>query len=110
LADGAPPGLGAARDALCRRHTEAALRQLADWLGLSRADSVPNLMRRLERQLNETPEFCDDLAEFLLRAIAPDAEESAHHGVHRIRSRPTNQARTRNDARQHRPGKIRDSV
>jgi chromosomal replication initiation ATPase DnaA len=28
---------------LCRRHTEATLSELAEWLGLSRADSVPNL-------------------------------------------------------------------
>jgi hypothetical protein len=34
---------------LCRREIEAPLRQLADWLGLSRTDSVPNLTRRLER-------------------------------------------------------------
>src|SRR5580693_8911416 len=31
---------------LCRRHTEATLANLAEWLGLSRADSVPNLTRR----------------------------------------------------------------
>jgi len=32
---------------LCRRFTEASLRQLAEWLGLSPADGVPNLTRRL---------------------------------------------------------------
>ena len=42
---------------LCRRHAEASLRQLAVALGLSRADSVPNLTRRLERRLNATPEL-----------------------------------------------------
>lgn len=33
---------------LCRRHTELTLRELAARLGLSRADSVPNLTRRIE--------------------------------------------------------------
>ena len=41
---------------LCRRHTEATLANLAEWLGLSRADSVPNLTRRLEAQLKSRPE------------------------------------------------------
>jgi hypothetical protein len=41
------------------------LRQLADWLGLSRADSVPNLTRRLERQLKMTPKLSKDLTEIL---------------------------------------------
>ena len=50
---------------LCRRHTEASLRELAEWLGLSRADSVPNLTRRLEARLKASPELSDDLAEIL---------------------------------------------
>jgi hypothetical protein len=58
---------------LCRRETEASLRQLADWLGLSRADSVPNLTRRLERRRKATPELSADLTAILRRAIAPDA-------------------------------------
>jgi hypothetical protein len=41
------------------------LRQLADWLGLSRADSVPNLTRRLARQLKMTPKLSKDLTEIL---------------------------------------------
>jgi chromosomal replication initiation ATPase DnaA len=45
---------------LCRRETEASLRQLADRLGLSRADSVPDLTRRLERRLKATPELSAD--------------------------------------------------
>ncbi len=36
---------------LCRRHSEVSLRQLTEWLGLSRTDSVPNLTRRLEERL-----------------------------------------------------------
>ena len=58
---------------LCRRHTEASLRELAKWLGLSRADSVPNLTRRLEARLKAAPQLCDDLAEILRRASAPGA-------------------------------------
>jgi hypothetical protein len=50
---------------LCRRHTEATLADLAEWLGLSRADSVPNLTRRLEAQLNFRPELLNDLVEIL---------------------------------------------
>jgi chromosomal replication initiation ATPase DnaA len=53
---------------LCRRHTEATLANLAEWLGLSRADSVPNLTRRLEAQLKSRPELLNDLAEILRRA------------------------------------------
>jgi putative transposase len=53
---------------LCRRHTEATLADLAEWLGLSRADSVPNLTRRLEAQLKSRPELLNDLAEIHRRA------------------------------------------
>ena len=56
---------------LCRRHTEASLRELADWPGLSRADSVPNLTRRLERRLKGAAGLSDDLAEILRRASPP---------------------------------------
>jgi putative transposase len=53
---------------LCRRHTEASLRELAQWLGLSRADSVPNLTRRFEARLKASPELSHDLVEILRRA------------------------------------------
>jgi chromosomal replication initiation ATPase DnaA len=53
---------------LCRRHTEATLRELATWLGLSRADRVPNLTRRLEARLKASPELSSDLAEILKQA------------------------------------------
>lgn len=56
---------------LCRRETEASLRELAGWLGLSRADSVPNLTRRLEARLKASPRLSEDLAEILRRATAP---------------------------------------
>ena len=42
---------------LCRRHTEASPRELAAWLGLSGADSVPNLTRRIESRLKAFPEL-----------------------------------------------------
>jgi hypothetical protein len=58
---------------LCRRHTEASLRELAERLGPSRADSVPNLTRWLEARLNASPQVSDDLAEILRRARAPTA-------------------------------------
>jgi hypothetical protein len=56
---------------LCRRHTEASLRELAGWLGLSRADSVPNLTRRLEARLKVSPQLTKDLAAIVRRAQAP---------------------------------------
>ncbi len=57
---------------LCRRHTEASLRELAAPLGLSRPDSVPNLTRRIETRLKESPELSNDLAEILERASSAD--------------------------------------
>jgi putative transposase len=59
---------------LCRRHTEATLRELAQWLGLSRADSVPNLTRRVDARLKTSPKLSKDLAEILRRASAQAAD------------------------------------
>jgi hypothetical protein len=42
---------------LCRRHSEASLRELADRFGLSRADSVPNLTRRIDAAIEQSPEL-----------------------------------------------------
>jgi hypothetical protein len=58
---------------LCRRHTEASLRELAVWLGLSRADSDPNLVRGIESRVKPSPELSNDLAAILKRANSPDA-------------------------------------
>jgi hypothetical protein len=58
---------------LCRRHTEASLSEVAEWLGLSRADSVPNLTRWLEARLKSSPGLATDLTEILTRATAPTA-------------------------------------
>jgi REP element-mobilizing transposase RayT len=46
---------------LCRRYTEASLRELAGMLGLSRADSVPNLTLRLEAHVESSPRLAKDL-------------------------------------------------
>jgi hypothetical protein len=53
------------------KKTEA---ELAEWLGLSRAGSVPNLTRRLEAQLKPQPELLDDFAEILRRATSVAAD------------------------------------
>jgi hypothetical protein len=42
---------------LCRCHTVAPLSEIAGRLGLSRADSVPGLSRRLESRLKDAPEL-----------------------------------------------------
>jgi hypothetical protein len=59
---------------LCRRHTEATLSELADWLGLSRADSVPNLTRRLQTRLASKPELRNDFSEILKRATSGEPD------------------------------------
>jgi hypothetical protein len=46
---------------LCRRHTNVPHRLLAKPLGLSRGDSVPNLVRRLEARLKTSPRLARDL-------------------------------------------------
>jgi hypothetical protein len=46
---------------LCRRYTEAPHRALAERFGLSRADSVPNLTRRLEARLRSAPALAEEL-------------------------------------------------
>jgi hypothetical protein len=60
---------------LCRRHTEATLRELAASLGLSRPDSVPNLTRRIETWLKTSPELSNNLAEILKRASSPETSD-----------------------------------
>jgi putative transposase len=77
---------------LCRRHTEASLRELAEWLGLSRADSVPNLTRRLERQLKGATGLADDLAEIMRRACLagdskPVADAASRRGAPRAKAK-----------------------
>jgi hypothetical protein len=46
---------------LCRRHTLATLSEIASRLGLSRADSVPSLVRRLEARLKSSPHLLRDV-------------------------------------------------
>ena len=52
---------------LCRRHTDEPLRALAGRFGLSRADSVPNLTRRVDARLRSSPGFADELERILRR-------------------------------------------
>jgi hypothetical protein len=52
---------------LCRRHCETPLRELAAPLGLSRADSVPNLTRRVDARLRSHPRFADELKRIMAR-------------------------------------------
>jgi REP element-mobilizing transposase RayT len=52
---------------LCRRHTEATLRELAKRFGLSRADSVPNLTRRAEARLRTSHRLVRDIAQISRR-------------------------------------------
>lgn len=50
---------------LCRRHTQATLRQLAEPLGLSRPDSVPNLTRRIDAKIKSSPQIAQEVREIL---------------------------------------------
>ncbi|WP_435005378.1 REP-associated tyrosine transposase [Tundrisphaera lichenicola] len=50
---------------LCRRHTQAPLRELATRFGLSRADSVPNLTRRIDAKLPDSPRLAEEMARIL---------------------------------------------
>jgi len=45
---------------LCRRHTEAPFREPAPRLGLSRADSVPNLTRKLDARLRQSTALANE--------------------------------------------------
>ena len=58
---------------LCRRHTEAPLRELAVRLGLSRATSVPNLTRRMEARLEKSPRLARELAAITRQVTAQSA-------------------------------------
>src|SRR5262245_32702881 len=46
---------------LARRHTAATNGELTDVLGVSRAESVPNLTRRFESMLLSDPRVCKQL-------------------------------------------------
>ena len=81
---------------LCRRHTEASLRELAASLGLSRPDSVPNLTRRIETRLKTSPELSNDLAEILKRASSPDVGVHQHKAKRTKSSRQLTRSKTKN--------------
>ena len=67
---------------LCRRRTEAPLRELAVRLGLSGATSVPNLTRRLEARLEHSPRLARELTA-IMRQVKAQAAPPA------TRSRPS---------------------
>jgi putative transposase len=50
---------------ICRRHSETPLRELAERFGLSRADSVPNLSRRVEIKLRESRDFAAEVRQIV---------------------------------------------
>ena len=81
---------------LCGGHTEASLCELAVWLGLSRADSVPNLTRRIETRLKASSELSDDLAEILKRASSPDVGVHQGNAKRPKSSRKSARSKTKN--------------
>ena len=81
---------------LCRRYTEASLRELASSLGLSRADSVPNLTRRMETRLKASPELSSDLAEILKRASSPEIGFNLNNAKRTNASRKSAGSKTKN--------------
>ena len=52
---------------LCRRHAQTPLRELAARFGLSRADSVPNLTRRVDAKLPTSPVLAEEIEQILQR-------------------------------------------
>jgi putative transposase len=88
---------------LCRRHTTAPLRLLAERLGLSRADSVPNLTRRLEARLQASPSLAEEL-DAIMRQVRvatagpplppsePSTDDQDSSGVRRPTRRTKNKA------------------
>jgi hypothetical protein len=63
---------------LCRRSSEASLRELAPLLGLSRATSVPNLTRRLELRQKTSRRLARELTAIMRRVT--DAATAATTG------------------------------
>ena len=54
---------------LCRRHTDATLRDLAALLGLTRADSVPNLTRRIDARLKASTTLAGEVERIRERLV-----------------------------------------
>jgi REP element-mobilizing transposase RayT len=65
---------------LCRRHTQATLSEIAARLGLSRADSVPGLVRRLEARLKSSPQLVRD-ANAIVQRLSPAPAPAAAKGA-----------------------------
>jgi len=58
---------------LCRRHSEATLRELAVRFGLSRADSVPNLTRKVAARLPTSPRLAEEIEQIQRLLFTPPA-------------------------------------
>jgi putative transposase len=58
---------------LCRRHTQATLSEIAAQLGLSRADSVPGLIRPFEARLKSSPRLRRDIDAIVRRLSMANA-------------------------------------
>lgn len=71
---------------LCRRYTEAPLRELALLFGLSRADSVPNLTRRVDTRLSHSADLTAEI-DAIHRRIDPDLQpERASHRIKKTKN------------------------
>ena len=87
---------------LCRRHTQAPHRELAERLGLSRADSVPNLTRRLDTRLRTSPRLAEELEQIMARVRADTVvPPTPDLSPRRVES---------NDGKENRPRRTRNKV
>ena len=82
---------------LCRRHSEASLRELTVCFNLSRPASVPNLTRRLEASLKRSPRLARDLAA-IMRLVTEQAPRArAEPGTPRIAEQGKNKIKPKAD-------------
>ena len=73
-------------------------RESAQWLGLSRADSVPNLTRRVEAGRKASPELSNDLTQILRWPSASAAGLHPDDVTPTRISRRSSQSKTKNKA------------
>jgi hypothetical protein len=77
---------------LCRRYTEAPHRVSAESLGLSRADSVPNLTRRLDARLRTSLGLAQELEQIIAQVrsqpVGPQTPDAAPPGVEPVDAKP----------------------
>jgi hypothetical protein len=65
---------------LCRRYSEAPMREPAERFGLTRADSVPNLLRRRDARLTRSTGLWKDLEEIVSRVREGHREKRWNDG------------------------------